>query len=174
MITLIAFATFFITSFLLLPLDSQLKSIGYGIVEYELAFTVDNASKMLQAWGTDGQRVMRDSLFLDYPFLLSYGLAFSGLTLLIWRRQTGMLSKLGLILVPTALIAAGCDSAENMILLTTLGQDAISAISPPAAGICASIKFLLLIIVIIYWIMSGIAWSKSKIDRDNSMAKLGT
>ena len=158
-ITLVAFVTFFISAFVLLPINGRLKSAGYDIVEYELAFTADNADKMLHAWGVEGQEVMRESLFLDFPFLISYALAFSGLTLLIGRAQTGRLAGLGLLLTPAAIIAAICDSIENLILFTTLGRDTVSAIQPLAAGICASIKFLLMIGVIIYWIVCGAAWA---------------
>ena len=59
------------------PIESRLKSAGYGIVDYELAFTADRADAMLAAWGPEGRGTMRDSLLIDFPFMLSYALAFA-------------------------------------------------------------------------------------------------
>ncbi|MBN2005505.1 MAG: hypothetical protein JXA21_19255 [Anaerolineae bacterium] len=162
-ITLVAFVTFFILAFILLPLDGRLQAAGSGIVDYELAFTSDRATEMLNAWGAAGQDTMRDSLFLDFPFLLSYGLAFSGLTLLIGRAQSGRLASLGLWLAPAGMIAAACDAVENVLLFTTLGHAVVPALPILVAGICASVKFALWLVVFVYWLVSGVTWGLRKL-----------
>lgn len=150
------------------PIESRLKSAGYGIVDYELAFTADNVGKMLRAWGPEGQGAMRDSLLIDFPFMLSYALAFAGITLLIARSQSGRPASAGLALTPAALIAAVFDALENLMLLTLLGRDPVPALPPLVAGISASIKFLLLIAVLVYWIASGAAWIMRRVQALNS------
>lgn len=140
------------------PIESRLKSAGYGIVDYELAFTADNAGKMMRAWRPEGQEAMRDSLLIDFPFMLSYALAFASITLLIARSQSKRLASAGLALTPAAPIAAVFDALENLMLLILLGRDPVPALPPLVAGACASIKFLLLIAVLAYWIVSGAAW----------------
>lgn len=140
------------------PIESRLKSAGYGIVDYELAFTTGNAGKMLRAWGPESQGIVRNSLLIDFPFMISYALTFAGITLLIARSQSGRLASAGLALTPAVLIAAVFDAIENLMLLTLLGRDPVPALPPLVAGISASIKFLLLIAVIAYWIASGTAW----------------
>lgn len=157
-VTLVALAATVLLWLQFPPIENQLKSAGYGITDYELAFTAGQADIMLRAWGTEGQETMRISLLLDFPFMLAYGLAFAGITLLIARVQTGQLAGLGLTLTPAAVIAALLDVLENLMLLIMLDQTPVPALPPMVAGISASIKFLLLILVLVYWIMGGVAW----------------
>ena len=111
-------------------------------------------------WGTAGQAAARHSLWVDYGFMPSYGLLFAGITLLIARRLSSGWQKAGLLLVPAPLAAALLDAIENAMLLITL--DAAGGITPApvlVAGVCASAKFLLLILLLLFWIAAGVAWS---------------
>lgn len=157
-VTLIAIVALAGMSAVLLPVNGRLKAAGYDIVEYELAFTAEHADEMLRAWGEANQNLMRDSLFLDFPFLLAYGVAFSGLTLLVGRALGGRLGHLGLVLTLAGLIAALCDAVENLILFTTLGLVSVSPLQPLAAGLCASIKFFLWGVVFVYCLGGGAVW----------------
>jgi hypothetical protein len=48
-ITFLALVATIILGLQFLPIESRLKSMGYGIVNYELAFTADNAGMILYA-----------------------------------------------------------------------------------------------------------------------------
>jgi len=129
---------------------------GHGIVDYELAFTTERAEAILLAWGPAGQAAARHSLWVDYGFMPSYGLLFAGITLLIARGVTGKWQAAGLTLTPAPLAAAALDAIENVMLLITLGGASPAPVL--VAGVCASIKFGLLMLVLLFWIIGGAAW----------------
>ncbi len=162
-VTLAAIVALAYLSSILLPMNASLNAAGHDIVAYELAFTADNANQALRDWGPAGQKLMSDSLYLDFPFLLSYGLAFSGLTLILGRALTGRLGTLGIALAPAGLTAALFDAVENLILFTTLGLAAVSPIQPLAAGICASLKFFLWVVTFVYLVTGGVVWVVQKV-----------
>lgn len=101
---------------------------------------------------------MRQSLDLDFPFRLAYGLAFSGLTLILGQALPVRLGRLGIALAPVGLTAALFDPIENLILFTTLCLEAVLPIQPLAAGICASLKFFLWAVTFVYCIAGGVVW----------------
>jgi hypothetical protein len=139
------------------PDDAAMQAAGgYGIVSYELAFTSEQTNTILAAWGPAGQAAARHQLWLDYGFMPSYGFLFAGLVLMIARGLTSTIQNIGLALVPASLVAAVFDAIENVMLLTMLHGGAPG----PAliAGICATIKFLLLAVVLVFWLIGGVAW----------------
>jgi len=156
-VTLLSLAATLIVWWLMRTPEAQMQAAGgYGIVDYELAYSPQTASTILSAWGEAGQQAARRSLLIDFGFMPSYGLLFAGLTLLIARGQAGALNRVGRWLAFAPLVAALCDALENVMLLTMLGSGA-SAGPPLVAGVAATIKFGLLLIVIGYWIVSGVA-----------------
>lgn len=145
--------------FQLRDLENAMKAAGgYGIVDYELAFTGPGAQKILGSWGVEGQQVARASLLVDFGFMPAYALAFAGITLLIARSQTGGLNALGLRLTVTPFIAAALDGIENAFLLSMLGSAAVGSVAPLAAGVAATTKFALLALVLAYWMVGGLAY----------------
>src|SRR5512136_2441284 len=56
-ITIAALAATIVIGLQFLPMD---KPGGYGIVDFELAFTQDKAGEMLQAWGPAARQAMHD------------------------------------------------------------------------------------------------------------------
>ncbi len=129
---------------------------GYGIVPYELAFTARQASAILSAWGTEGQEAARRSLLVDFAFIPAYATLFAGVTLLVARVARERLQLLGLTLVPLQYAAALLDALENVMLLSLLGtQGAVPVLLPLAAGLAASVKFLILALALVYWLVVG-------------------
>ncbi len=138
--------------------ETAMRARGAGIVDYELAFTAEKAGAMLTAWGSEGQEAARVSLLIDFGFIPSYAVALAGITLLITRAQPGLLQVAGLRIAPVPILAAVFDILENLMLLSMLGQTAVSPIPPLVAGIAASIKFVLLLVAVLYWLLAGGGW----------------
>ena len=56
------------------PSDRRMKDTGGpGIVPFEVSGGQDRADEILAEWGDDGQDAARESLWIDFGFLLAYG-----------------------------------------------------------------------------------------------------
>ena len=119
---------------------------GVGIIEFELARTSQKAAEYYRDLGPKGRDAARESLYLDYPYLILYGLFFAAACVVVGARaaERGMtrLASLGRPLAIAGLAGAACDAVENAALLLVLGGHT----GQPWPGIAftfASIKFLL-------------------------------
>jgi hypothetical protein len=147
------------------PSDRRMQDTGGpGIVPFELTGGQDRADEILAEWGEDGQDAARESLWIDFSFLLAYG---TFLTLLLaavrdlarergWRR----LATIGAIAVYFGVLAAGFDAFENICLLLTL--DDAGAAFPVLATIFASCKFVLLAAAIAYLLAGLATWLRNR------------
>ncbi len=124
-----------------------------GIIEFELARTSEQASEYYGELGESGRDGARESLYLDYPFLILYGLLYAAACLVVAARaaERGMsrLARWGEPLAWGALGAAACDAIENVALLRVLDGHT----DQPWPGIAftfASAKFLLSAAVVLY------------------------
>lgn len=141
------------------PADQRMKDTGGpGIVPFELTGGQDQADEILAEWGEKGQEAARESLWIDFGFLLAYG-AFLTLALAAtrdlakergWRR----LGAMGGAVVSFGVLAAGFDGLENVCLLLTLGG--AGAALPLLATIFAVCKFIFLTAAIAY-LLAGLA-----------------
>jgi hypothetical protein len=159
-ITLVALAATVVIWLAMRAPESQMQAAGgYGIVNYELAYNADKAETILRAWGSTGQAAARRSLLIDFAFMPAYGLLFAGITLLIARAQPGRLATVGRWLVLAPIAAALFDALENTMLLSMLGTAGrVPPLPPLVAGVSASVKFALLLLAILYWLVGGGAW----------------
>lgn len=121
----------------------------YTIVDYELAWTPARAEQMLGAWGEPVQRVVREALYIDFGFMPAYALFFSGLTLMLARASLGRMQTLGLWLALGPFAAWVCDAIENFALLAALNSPTSALLT--LAGLCATVKFSLLLLCLLYW-----------------------
>jgi hypothetical protein len=130
----------------------QLPSLGdmsdrhVGIIEFELSRTAAKAAEHYRQLGDSGRDAARTSLYLDYPYLVFYGLFFAAACIVVAARaaKRGMrrLARLGRLLAIGALVAAACDAVENAALLRILAGHT----DQPWPGIAfgfASVKFAL-------------------------------
>lgn len=141
------------------PADQRMQdSGGPGIVPFELTGGEDRADEILVEWGEEGQSAARQSLWIDFGFLLAYGafltLALAATRDLAERRGWRRLAPIGRVVLPFGALAAAFDALENVCLLLTL--DASGAAFPLLATVFASIKFALLAAAIAY-LLGGIA-----------------
>jgi hypothetical protein len=144
----------------LVALDGRMQDAGgHGIVAFEVAFTSGKAQEIVRAWGADGHDAARLSLWLDYLYLLAYGLflwlAVKALGDALARRGRERLARPAAAIAVLPLVGAACDALEDLFLLLVLGGRAQS-IGPPLAGGFATVKFLCLTIAIVY-LLAGLA-----------------
>lgn len=124
-----------------------------GIVSFQLAGTGASAAAMLSTWDSAGHAAAFLNLVVDYPYLVIYGT----LLVLLCRRAARTMSVAavsGRFCVHAAWAAAAFDAIENAALLAQLNgtaNDRAAAI----AFTCASVKFVLLAIVITYLVVAA-------------------
>jgi hypothetical protein len=130
---------------------------GYGIVAYELAFSKEKAGKILEVWGTEGRAAARKSLSWDFLYIVGYVVALWALTTLFALWSAGKTRIWGARLALIPFVAGALDGIENILLLSILkSPEAFPAFAPLAAGICASLKFALLLFVPLYWVLAAV------------------
>lgn len=129
------------------------------IFTLELAFIPAVACALISAWSTAG--VIQLEIFgtyLDFAFIIAYSITAWGLVLLVTRSSEGKRQQLGLVFSIFPFLAGICDVIENIHLLMMMGNTTACLYPniPFVASICASIKFALLVAVIIYVLVGKI------------------
>jgi hypothetical protein len=154
-LTLILFAVFRV-------LDAPLRTPAApnGIVSFELAGTPAAAQAMIASWDARAQLFAAFGLGLDYLFMPAYALTLSLGILLAAGRHAGAFAKVGAWLGWGALIAPLFDAVENFALWQVLLGD-FQALWPRLAAICATVKFILLLLGLAYALI-GWLWPKQK------------
>jgi hypothetical protein len=129
----------------LVLLDRKMQDTGGpGIVPFEIAGSSDRAQEILYEWGADGKDAARLSLWLDFPYLVTYG-AFFFLAVRAMRdsalnRGWDRYARPGGVIALLAIAAAAFDAVEDVFLLLTIGGHADSA-APTIATAFAVCKF---------------------------------
>ncbi len=131
---------------------------GPGMVPFELTGGKDGADEILSEWGENGRDAARESLWIDFGFLLAYGtfltLALAAVRDMARERGWRRLAAIGGVVVSFGALAAALDALENICLLLTL--DGGGSAFPLLATIFASCKFVLLAAAIAY-LLAGLA-----------------
>ena len=125
---------------------------------FELAGGQDRADEILAEWGEEGQDAARESLWIDFGFLVAYGafltLALAAVRDLARERGWRRLAAIGGVVVSFGALAAAFDALENICLLLTL--DGAGSAFPVLATIFAACKFVFLAGGIAY-LLAGLA-----------------
>jgi hypothetical protein len=135
------------------PAEERMRDTGGpGMVPFELTGGEERAGEILAEWGERGRGAARESLWIDFGFLLAYG-AFLTLALAATRdlareRSWKRLTAIGTVVVSFGALCAAFDALENTCLLLTL--DGAGAALPLLATIFAACKFILLAAAIAY------------------------
>jgi hypothetical protein len=135
------------------PAEDRLQDTGGpGIVSFELTGGEDRADEILGEWGDEGQDAARESLWIDFGFLIAYGtfltLALAATRDLAAERGWQGLARAGRIVAPFGALGAAFDALENTCLLLTL--DDAGSVYPLLATVFAACKFVLLAVAIAY------------------------
>jgi hypothetical protein len=129
-----------------------------GIVSFEFAFSLARAQEMISSWSPDSQLRAAFIQGLDFLFPLVYSAALGFgclLTANILRTRDKPLIWLGVPLAWGLMQAAFCDYIENIALVALLfGR--LQSPFPEIAGVCAVIKFSIILTAIGY-ILYGLA-----------------
>jgi hypothetical protein len=126
------------------------------IVDFELAGSVEQAQAIIDAWNQTDRIRAGFSLGFDYLYMPVYSTTIA----LACVMATGVLKRkswntIGLLLAWGLWIAALFDATENLALFTELlGNNA--APYPQIAQICATIKFGLIVLGLLY-VIAGVA-----------------
>lgn len=143
---------------------------GYGaasISDFEFAGSSSRAAQIIAEWGPAGRRLARLGLLLDYGYMLSYGLFFAlaGFAVRDAARARGRrwMAKAGGIVPYLALAAACFDASENVALLLMLGGHG-RGFAAPFATVCASLKWTLIGIAILYALGGLALWLRDRLS----------
>jgi len=132
-----------------------------GIVSFELAGSVAQAQAMLDSWDARARLYAAFGLGLDYLFMVSYALAI-GLGCLraagTLGRRWPWLAGLGRFLAWGLGLAALLDAVENVALTTMLLAGTASAPWPALAAGCATAKFVLVALGLLYALAGAVMW----------------
>lgn len=153
---------------LALPSLGDMGDRDVGIVEYELARTTAKATEYNAQLGDTGRDAARESLYLDYPYMVLYGLFFASACLVVGARATERgrprLGAWGRRLAWAALAGAACDAVENLALLRVAGEHT----DQPWPGIAftfASAKFALTTAAVLYILVGFLLTLRRRSDR---------
>lgn len=153
-----------------LPALGRMAAHGVDIVQFELMRTSSEAVRLTSLLGSDGLAAARQQLYVDFVYLVLYGIALSGACVLVGaraaRRGHPALAEAGQAFAVVAVVAAACDFAENVALLVvTHGHTAQPW--PGAASAFAASKFLLLAVALLYVVIGLLATLSNRITPTN-------
>ena len=138
------------------PVENELmSSTGFGVMELEFAWTVEQIETIFAAWGESLIAKELGVTIIDTIFLVAYSVALAGVTLLLTRKFfVEPLDTWGYYFTFVPFLAAFFDIVENINLILMLNSpSAFPEFSPFLASVCAMIKFGLLGLTIIFWII---------------------
>ncbi|UCG03269.1 MAG: hypothetical protein JSW11_04610 [Candidatus Heimdallarchaeota archaeon] len=142
---------------LMRPVEAALKAASpYGVMELEFAWTMEQIEQIFGTWTEELITQELTVTYIDYGFLLAYSTFLAGITLLIVRKLlSGQIQLVGLYMTIVPFIAALFDAIENLNLILMLSSPSnFPTFSPFLASFFATLKFGLLILVLVFWIIS--------------------
>jgi hypothetical protein len=139
---------------------------GDGIVEFELAGSVDRAEEILATWRAEG--VIDDAKAIqtfDLVYPLIYTASLAGLCIVAagaWRRRgRERAARVGVAMAWVAFAAAGFDYIENLGLGISLWDEPASP-WPQVAWVAAVVKFACIYASLLYALSGVVAWFLSR------------
>lgn len=130
------------------------KTGGPGIIPFELAGNAERVQQILTAWGAQGRRWARWSLWLDFGYMLTYG-TLAMLLIEHFRSRRG--HSVALRLLPIGAVAG--DAVEGVALLKVLDDVDLDA-NARLARSAALAKFAILAVAHAY-IVSAVVRRRS-------------
>ena len=126
-----------------------------GILNLEFAYNNYHTSKVLHAWMPEEKiTAAKQNTYIDFGLLFFYAFFLFYSCKNLAKKFSGMICNIGVFLSKAAIIAGFLDVIENTGMLVTLGGNQSAAVSLITAT-CASIKWLLAILGILYIIFTS-------------------
>ncbi|MFH1149992.1 MAG: hypothetical protein V1748_05935 [Actinomycetota bacterium] len=136
----------FLTIFFIVNEHALKAATGYGVLDFELAWTPRMMQRIFAAWGPVEMRYQAFATRVDYFYLAAYGLFGALLMLLVARRLKGRLQGIGFFMALTPILAAAFDSVENVFLLSALNRPFdLRAADTSLASLCSTFKIVFII-----------------------------
>lgn len=148
-LTFLALTILFFAVFRVLDEPLRTPAAPNGIVSFELAWQPGASQDMVNSWSEYARLLAAFGLGIDYLFMPIYALALSLGILLASGRHSGGFGRLGAWMGWAALVAPLFDAVENYGLLHSLLSPLFS-LWPLIASVCATVKFALLIMGLLY------------------------
>jgi hypothetical protein len=160
-ILILSFVLFIVLILLMAPYNTKL--IVYNIVDFEFSWNGARAIEILSSWGYDGIQASIIINYIDFAYMFAYATMGWSLALLVTRSLRGKIQKLGLFITFFPIIAALFDVVENINLLKMQYSPMVPLnTNAYIASICASLKFICLIIALIFFIIGIIVYVSQK------------
>ncbi len=126
---------------------------GKTIIEFEMAKTPDNAALLISGWGPEGVSRFLKGIYSDFLFIIGYtGLLLYGCRYMGHFSGHYIFRKAGRLFSFLAIVAGICDVIENVGMLFTIKQRAISWVVEFTYDM-ARVKFSLVLIMIFFIII---------------------
>lgn len=151
----LAFSTISLVA--LAMIDERLKTASspLGIVSFELCAYTASCEAIVSSWQGSAQAMAAMSLGLDYLFMTAYPAAICCGLLLCKTALPAFLQRVSTVLAISVWIAGLADAVENYHLYQMLIGQASELHAWPAS-IAATIKFVLLVPPLLFWLASGV------------------
>ncbi|MFW9942258.1 MAG: hypothetical protein ACFFFT_14565 [Candidatus Thorarchaeota archaeon] len=150
--------------FVFIPVEASVP--GYGILDYEFAWTSYQVEIIFNIWGSSGIDEQVIAIYWDFLFIVGYvSLAF-GLIVIAFRKSEGKLQKIGTIITITPFLTGFLDMIENLFLILMANTPtSVSDPFPLIASLSATLKFGFLFIGIIYFVITIISIVINKVRK---------
>jgi hypothetical protein len=136
-----------------------------GILDLEFAQNANAVARVLAAWGPEGRDAAIRQTWVDFIYLLVYGVTVVfavGLTVAVWAKRSALFGWIGVALSWGGFVAAALDAIENGAMLTFLnggGSDVLATLM----RLCAQIKFAIIIGAMCYALFGAALWIGDRI-----------
>ena len=145
-------------------MQRMVRGITPGILALEFAGTPANAARILEQWGVSGEARMLAQIGLDNWFLGFYSTTIALLCVMVairLRPYSIRWADYGVLLGWAAWGAALLDRIENYALVQII-EGSRSGLLTGVALVCAAVKFLIIVVCLLYIVFSPILFSRAR------------
>lgn len=150
---------------LFIPSTLLMADTSYNIWDFQFAFTAGRMDQILTAWAGINDDVM-GQMAVDLFFPIFYGMFLGGLSLLVVPLLPPRYQNWSRYLLTASVWASFLDEVENIFSIYILSNP--STYLPESVllmSVCASLKYLLIILVITSLALAGLSLAKARLAR---------
>ncbi len=130
-----------------------------AIIDLEFAKTTQRLQELVLQWDLS---VVKINIWIDFAFIVTYVLFIASVAEFSANRWSNYrMKKMGIWLARTAYLAGIFDMAENLLMLQSIAGNFTDS-SLMLTNFCATVKFLLLGVIVFYVFLSFFSNAESK------------